>query len=107
MSDDATSFVGTIPDHYDRDLVPIIFADYAADTARRGGALGRPRVLETAAGPGIVPRRLRDLLPAEAHITATDLNAPMLEVARAKFGPGEQVQLRPADATALPFPEGA
>src|SRR5689334_14938717 len=105
MSDDATSFVGTIPDHYDRDLVPIIFADYAADMARRVAALDPVRVLETAAGTGIVTRRLRDLLPAGAHITATDLAPPMLEVARAKFGPDEQVEFRPADATALPFPE--
>src|SRR3954471_24572622 len=80
MSSDATSFVGTIPAHYDRDLGPLIFADYAADTARRVAALGPTRVLETAAGTGIVTRRLRDLLPAGAHITATDLNAPMLEV---------------------------
>jgi len=107
MSTDATSFVGTIPAHYDRDLGPLIFADYAADTARRVAALGPTRVLETAAGTGIVTRRLCDLLPAWAHITATDLNAPMLEVARAKFEPGEQVGFRPADATALPFPEGA
>ena len=106
MSDDATSFVGTIPDHYDRDLVPIIFADYAADMARRVAALDPVRVLETAAGTGIVTRRLRDLLPAGAHITATDLAPPMLEVARAKFAPGEQVAFQPADATALPFPEG-
>ena len=73
----------------------MIFADYAADTARRVAAPGPTRVLETAAGTGIVTRRLRDLLPAGAHITATDLNAPMLEVARAKFGPGEQVEFRP------------
>ncbi len=64
MSSDATSFVGTIPAHYDRDLGPLIFADYAADTARRVAALGPTRVLETAAGTGIVTRRLRDLLPA-------------------------------------------
>jgi SAM-dependent methyltransferase len=31
----------------------------------------------------------------------------MLEVARAKFGLGEQVEFQPADATVLPFPEGA
>jgi len=30
----------------------------------------------------------------------------MLEVARTKFQPGEQVDFRPADATALPFPDG-
>ena len=63
MGSDATSFVGTIPAHYDRDLGPLIFADYAADMARRVAAFGPTRVLETAAGAGIVTRRLRDLLP--------------------------------------------
>jgi len=29
MSDDATGFVGSIPENYDRGLAPILFADYA------------------------------------------------------------------------------
>jgi SAM-dependent methyltransferase len=107
MSGDAASFVGNIPEHYDRGLGPVIFVDYAADIARRTAACGPARVLETAAGTGIVTRQLRDTLPAGAHVTATDLNAPMLEVARTKFRPGEEVDFRPADATALPFADGA
>jgi ubiquinone/menaquinone biosynthesis C-methylase UbiE len=106
MSHD-TSYVGTIPEHYDRGLVPMIFADYAADIARRAAAGSPARVLEIAAGTGVVTRQLRDLLPAEAHLTATDLNPPMLEIARVKFRPEEQVDLRPADATALPFPDSS
>src|ERR1700722_4323897 len=106
MSDDAARFVGDIPRHYDQAMGPIIFADYADDIARRAVACGPSRVLETAAGTGIVTRRLRDLLPADVHLTATDLNPPMLEIARAKFRPGERVELQPADATALPFPDG-
>jgi len=60
-------------------------------------------VLETAAGTGIVTRKLRDALPADTQLTATDLNPPMLDMARAKFRPGEQVGFQPADAIALPF----
>jgi SAM-dependent methyltransferase len=59
--------------------------------------------LELAAGTGIVSRKLRDALPKAAKLTVTDLNPPMLEVAAAKFRPGEAVELKPADATALPF----
>lgn len=104
MSSDA-AFVGSIPEHYDRYLGPIIFVDYAADIARRAAA-GKPAtVLETAAGTGIVTRALRDHLPASTRLTATDLNPPMLEVARAKFHPGEQVDFQQADAMALPFPD--
>jgi hypothetical protein len=63
MSNDA-SFVGNIPEHYDRGLGPLIFADYAADIARRVAACSPARVLGTAAGTGIVTRQLRDLVPA-------------------------------------------
>src|SRR4029453_14669794 len=82
---------------------PIIFAGYAADIARRAAADRPARVLETAAGTGIVTRKLRDALPADTQLTATDLNPPMLDIARAKFRPGEQVGFQPADAIALPF----
>ena len=107
MRGDAASFVGNIPEHYDSGLGPMIFVDYAADIACRAAASGPARVLETAAGTGIVTRQLRDVLPPSAHVTATDLNAPMLEVARTKFRPGEAVDFQPADAAALPFSEGA
>ena len=86
--------------------MPIVFVDFATDIAHRAAAWSPARVLETAAGTGVVTRQLRDLLPASAHLTATDLNPPMLEIARAKFRPDEQVDFRPADATALPFPDG-
>jgi hypothetical protein len=62
MSDDAASFVGNIPQHYDQGLGPIIFAEYAADIARRVAAGNPARVIETAAGTGIVSRKLRDAL---------------------------------------------
>jgi ubiquinone/menaquinone biosynthesis C-methylase UbiE len=85
MSSDAASFVGSIPEHCDLGLGPIIFADYAADIALRAAACAPARVLETAAGTGIVTRQLRDRLPTSVQLVATDLNPPMLEVARTKF----------------------
>jgi ubiquinone/menaquinone biosynthesis C-methylase UbiE len=107
MSDDAAGFVGNIPQHYDQGLGPIIFAEYAADIARRVAAGNPARVLETAAGTGIVSRKLRDALPADAHLTATDFNPPMLDIARTKFRPGEQIGFQPADAVALPFADAS
>ncbi|MEH2525310.1 MULTISPECIES: class I SAM-dependent methyltransferase [unclassified Bradyrhizobium] len=107
MADDDASFTGSIPQYYDQGLGPVIFAGYAADTAQRVAA-GRPAcVLETAAGTGIVTRKLRDALPAEAQLTATDLNPPMLDLARAKFRPDERGSFQPADATALPFADAS
>ena len=107
MSYDPARFAGSIPEHYDVGLGPVIFVDYAADIARRTAG-GKPtrRVLETAAGTGIVTRALRDALPAQVEITSTDLNAPMLDVARSKFDSAEKVAFEAADATALPYADG-
>ena len=107
MSDDATGFVGNIPENYDRGLGPIIFADYAGHTARLVAGYAPSRVLETGAGTGIVTRRLRDLLPATTMLIATDLNPPMLEVARKKFRPDEPIEFQHADAMALPFADAS
>jgi SAM-dependent methyltransferase len=103
MQRDTTSFSGSVPEHYDSGLGPLIFVDYADDIARRVAALGPARVLETAAGTGIVSRRLRDHLPAASQLTSTDLSPAMLDIAKAKFKQTEQVTFQAADATALPF----
>jgi ubiquinone/menaquinone biosynthesis C-methylase UbiE len=107
MSDDAAGFVGDTPYFYDRGLGPVLFAGYADDLARRVVAQLPQRVLETAAGTGILTRRLRDLLPAAVRLVASDLNPPMIEAAKTKFRPGEGVEFRKADALSLPFEDGA
>jgi ubiquinone/menaquinone biosynthesis C-methylase UbiE len=107
MTGDAAGYIGSIPEHYDRNLGPLLFIDYAADISDRVAACSPARVLETAAGTGIVTRQLRDRLPAGVHLTAIDLNPPMLEIARTKFQASEEVEFRPADATALPFADSS
>ncbi|MGD9543098.1 MAG: class I SAM-dependent methyltransferase [Methylocystis sp.] len=107
MSSETARFIGDIPKYYDQGLGPVIFEDYAVDIAGRTAARRPADVLETAAGTGIVTRRLRDALGPQSRLTATDLNEPMLDVAKAKFDAKEQVTFRAADATALPFADGA
>jgi len=104
MSDNDRVFAGSIPALYERYLVPMIFAPYAADLARRLSELKPRRVLEIAAGTGVVTRALAEALP-DAGIVATDLNPAMLEQARAT-GISRPVQWRQADAMALPFDDG-
>lgn len=106
MTGNVAGFTGNIPQHYDEGLGPVLFVDYAEDIARRVAAHKPRRVLETAAGTGFVTRRLKDALPS-AEITATDLNPPMLEVAKAKFKPQDGITFQPADAMALPFGDNA
>lgn len=103
MNKQAANFVGSIPEYYDRLLGPRIFHDFADDLARRVLDVRPNKVLELAAGTGIVTRRLRDLLPEDCFITATDLNPPMLDFAKSKFQVSERVYFESADATQLPY----
>ena len=104
MAQSDTVFAGSIPALYDRYLGPLIFEPYAADLAARVASGPAERVLEIAAGTGILTRALAASLPGAAEIVATDLNQPMLDFAAATPGV-ERVQWRQADATALPFPD--
>ena len=104
MTDSDTRFAGSIPVLYEHYLVPMIFAPYAADLVRRVAERKPRRILEIAAGTGVVTRALADALP-DAEIVATDLNPAMLEQAR-KIGTSRPVEWRQADAMALPFADG-
>ena len=101
-----TAFAGSIPELYDTHFVPLIFEPYAADLARRIAALAPARVLETAAGTGVVTRALARALPAGTELVATDLNQPMLDRAAA-VGTARPVQWRQADALQLPFEDAS
>lgn len=101
-----TVFSGSIPSLYDRYLGPLIFKPYAQDLANRMSVLKAARVLETAAGTGIVTRALMRLLPTSVSIVATDLNQPMLDHA-AKQVSSSRVSWQKVDAQALPFPDAA
>jgi SAM-dependent methyltransferase len=100
---DAT-FAGSIPEFYQQYLVPLIFEPYAADLARRLAARPLRRVLEVAAGTGVVTRHLASALPESVTIVATDLNQAMLDRAAA-IGTSRPVEWRQADAASLPFPD--
>lgn len=103
MSVTDKSFIGSIPELYDRLMVPLIFEPYARDLAARAVALAPRSVLEVAAGTGAVTRALAAGLPAEAKLVATDLNQPMLDQARKQMANARHVIFRQADAQALPF----
>jgi SAM-dependent methyltransferase len=107
MSDHrVAAFAGTLSEYYDRYLVPLMFAPYAEVVAERAKELLPRRVLETAAGTGVVTEALARILPPDVKITATDLNQAMIE--RGKARPGmERVNWQQADAMNLPFPDGA
>lgn len=101
------AFSGSIARFYETHLVPLIFEPYAADLANRLASKPVTRVLEIAAGTGVVTRAMASALPEGVSIVATDLNQPMLDVA-SEIGTGRRpVQWRQADAMHLPFEDGA
>ncbi|GJH30445.1 class I SAM-dependent methyltransferase [Caballeronia novacaledonica] len=100
------NFAGQIPELYDRYLVPMLFASYAADIAQRAAALEPSRVLETAAGTGAVTRAMAHALPAHVDIVATDLNQAMLDRA-ATLDTGGSVTWQQANALQLPFDDAS
>lgn len=102
MAAEDTVFAGSIPEIYERFLVPLIFQSYARDLARRLAKAEPRNVLETAAGTGVLTRAIASCVPAHARIVATDLNQPMLLHAATKSHDG-RIGWRQADALALPF----
>jgi threonine dehydrogenase-like Zn-dependent dehydrogenase len=93
-------FSGSIPEVYERYMVPLIFEPYAVDLAARMAQIAPKRVLEIAAGTGVLTRQLARVLPPATAIVATDLNQPMLDRAKS-VGTARPVEWRTADAMQL------
>ena len=97
-------FAGAIPQLYEEYLVPLIFQPYAVDLASRLRGRKVTRLLEIAAGTGVVTRQLAAELPPHVAIVATDLNQAMIDQAR-RAAIDRPVEWRQADAMSLPFGE--
>ena len=100
-------FAGSIPENYNRYMVPMIFEPFAADLARRAASFSPGAVLEIAAGTGVVTRTLAPILSPGASYVVTDLNQPMLDYAASRQPPDSRITWRQADALALPFEDAA
>ena len=95
-------WVDSMPAAYDEWLAPTVFRPFAVDLARRIIANRPSRVLELAAGTGVLTA---ELLAAGGigELTATDLNEAMVTFGQGRV-PG--ATWRQADAMALPFEDG-
>lgn len=99
-------FGGLIPQMYQKHMVPLFFEPYATDMASRLAARPATRVLEVAAGTGVLTRALASTLAEQVTITATDLDQSMLDHA-ASLGTQRSVEWRQANALELPFPDAS
>ena len=97
----------SVPEDYDRYMVPLIFEPYAADLAQRAASLSPSAVLETAAGSGVVTRALAPRLRRGASYIVTDLNQPMLDYAASRQPADTRIKWHQADALALLFENAA
>jgi len=80
------AFSGSIPQTYHTHLGPLLFEPYARDLASRLAVFRPTRILELAAGTGIVTREIVGNLAADASLLVTDLSPAMLEVAKQTVG---------------------
>jgi ubiquinone/menaquinone biosynthesis C-methylase UbiE len=103
MTDSDSKFSGSIPELYDRLMVPMIFADYARELAAQVAKTAPRDVIEIAAGTGAVTRALAPLLAADSRLTVTDLNPGMLERCRQLQPEDPRLTWATADAMNLPF----
>ena len=97
-------FSGSVPANYERYMVPLLFRPYAEQLADRAAGYAPKRILETAAGTGVVTAALAAAIP-DAQIVATDLNQDMLTIA-AERAASDRVTFAAADAQELPFDDG-
>jgi ubiquinone/menaquinone biosynthesis C-methylase UbiE len=104
VADDADRvWVGSMPDAYEHQLAPTVFRPFAIDLARRVSARSPGRVLELAAGTGVLTRELVAAV-ASADVIATDFNAAMVDFGREHVPQATWLQ---ADALNLPFDPGS
>jgi ubiquinone/menaquinone biosynthesis C-methylase UbiE len=97
-------FAQSTPALYDRYMGPLLFEPYAKLVAERCAVVQPDRILETAAGTGIVTRAVHRAAPG-AQVVATDINPAMLELATHALR-SKHVSFQPADAQ-KPFAEGS
>lgn len=100
------ALVEAISPYYHRGIGPFLFEPFARHTAERIRARAPKTVLETACCTGIVTRRLREAMPRDAMLVASDPDERMLAVARRTVGTSAHVGWTRADLCKLLFGDG-
>jgi SAM-dependent methyltransferase len=100
VADADRAWADSMPDAYERWLVPTVFHPFALDLARQASSRCPRRMLELAAGTGVLTR---ELVRIGGDVVATDLNASMAMIGR-QFVP--EAAWAEADALDLPFDGG-
>jgi ubiquinone/menaquinone biosynthesis C-methylase UbiE len=105
MGDSHWQIEGSAAELYQRYLVPGITSKWAEDLVHRAQLRAGEQVLDVACGTGVVARLAAKKI-ASGQVTALDLNAGMLAVARGVLSDGPPVNWMEGSALDLPFPPG-
>lgn len=99
-------FAGSVPENYERYLVPTIFSPWAAHLVDLAAPQLGERVLDVACGTGVVGRRAAERVGPAGKVVGLDSSPAMLAVART-LSPitGAAVKWSEASALAIPFPD--
>jgi ubiquinone/menaquinone biosynthesis C-methylase UbiE len=101
-------FVGSVPENYERYLVPSIFGPWAEDLVEMAALRLGERVLDIACGTGIVARTAARKFDGSGSVVGLDLSAPMLAAARAAAAAeGLAVEWLEGSAVKLPLADAA
>ena len=102
---DTDVFKHSTPELYDRYMAPLLFEPFARVVAEQTARLKPDRILETAAGTGVLTRLAADAAP-DAEIVATDVNPGVVGFAAKKFD-NSRVKVQQANAQELPFDDAS
>lgn len=91
-------------ENYEQYLVPTIFGPWAAHLVALAAPRPGERILDAACGTGAAAREAARVIGADGSVTGLDLNAGMLNIARAHDLQGT-VQWQEGSAQAMPFPD--
>ena len=100
-------FAGSIPENYDRYMVPLIFEPVRRGYRTPRSVLVAKRRFGNRRGHRGCHARLGAKTVPRASYIVTDLNQPMLDYAASRQPPDSRIKWRQADALALPFENAA
>lgn len=93
-------------ERYESVLVPVIFQPWARELVGRAVPQNSEHILDLACGTGVVTREVLDSGVLPGSVTGVDMNADMLDVARARCAnSGLDVEWVESDVFELPFPD--
>jgi ubiquinone/menaquinone biosynthesis C-methylase UbiE len=106
ISSPNVDFTGSIPHHYEECLAPVFFEPYAIEVSKRVNPSSVHLALELACGTGRVTRHLRNVIPSNAKLIASDISPDMLAVAKEKLAT-LNIDWQIIDAQELPYDDNS